>query len=877
MLFRKMLREMRGNLGQFISIFILSFLAIFIYAGFEANVVGSGKAVKDFHEETNIADAWIYSEGFTEENLENVRDLDSVDKAQLRTEIRGTTPQFGGSQVDFYLMDESIILKPYLYDPEKAGKISEDGKSTWVNKLNEKENQPFDAEDEEGVWLNWSFANAWDISVGDEIELEHNGVVFSRIVRGLIMEPEYEYTKAEKDADTNFKNLAYVYMGYDAFPIREYVTKLINSEKITIDTIKEATEGDNEELNKLEDRLAEYGMTLDDVDKDMLLTMLDNMSDEDLMRLVPYTTMLVTFSEQAKENAAEKIKEEKSGLSEALYYEEALAEALDDNYAVMIDSSAVIGIDRVRSELEQHDTFSYTFAIIFLIVALLVISTTMSRLVEKQRTQIGTMNAIGMKRWKIALHYMSYSFFVALLGAALGLVAGPLLVGEMIVEMLMEWYMIPNVVAGFSYKFYIVAAVVVATCVLASFFSCRKLLKVPPAAALRPAAPRKARRILAERLPIWKKFSFSTQYNLRDVTRAPMRCIMGIVGTMVGTVLVIYAFGCYLLVDDIVEWNFDKLMNYDYQMVLTEDESADYFDGIAEDVDGELIMSDYIELAAKPHATALEKSKQSITVIEGKGLQNVTDEKTQVTSLTPGKVAITSRLAKKMGVGVGDKIYWHIYSKNDWYESEIGLINRTPETAGITMLREDLEATGCEYIPTSIVTKMDVMDYTYEEKDGKTSGVKGISAVYNIDEIKESFVEGYSVINYLFYMMMAFSIITVVVVLYNSGNLSFHERLKEFATLKVMGLSTGKIRRILNQENIWFAILGILLGIPLGKPSLIAMMNSNGDNFDYYVDVPVYLYILSAAFILIVAVLVSRMFSKKIKKLDMVETLKGME
>ena len=114
MLYRKMLREMRGNLGQFISVLILSFLATFIYAGFESNVVGSGKAVNEFHEKTNIADAWIYSEGFKEENLDQVNELSFVKDAQFRTEIRGTTADYEGAQLDIYLMDESTILKPYV-------------------------------------------------------------------------------------------------------------------------------------------------------------------------------------------------------------------------------------------------------------------------------------------------------------------------------------------------------------------------------------------------------------------------------------------------------------------------------------------------------------------------------------------------------------------------------------------------------------------------------------------------------------------------------------------------------------------------------------------------------------------------------------------
>ena len=857
MLYRKMLREMRGNLGQFISVLILSFLATFIYAGFESNVVGSGKAINEFHEKTNIADAWIYSEGFKEENLDQVKELSFVKDAQFRTEIRGTTVDYEGAQLDIYLMDESNILKPYVFKGTKEEN----------EKLQVSDSVEFDGDDKDGVWLNGSFAKEWDIAVGDKIKLEYNGIKFERTVRGLIMEPEYEYTKAEKDSDINFKTLAYVYMSYKAFPIREYAESKVKSGKINARELK-SSDAFKDKIEDIEKKLAEYGMTIDDIDEDMLLERLDKMSDEELLRLIPYSTMLVTLTDEAKSDARATIKEEKSNISEVLFYEKQISDAIDKNYAVMVDKESIVGIQRVADELKQHDTFSYAFAFIFLVIAILVISTTMSRLVERQRTQIGTMNAIGMKRYKIAIHYMSYSFFVSLIGAVAGLIAGPRVVGKLLVNMLFEWYMIPDVKVGSNALFYVVTAVTVLTCVLASYISCKKLLRVPPAAALRPAAPKKAKRILAEKLPIWEKLSFSTQYNLRDVSRSPLRAVMGIVGTAVGMVLVLYAFGCYFLVDDIVDWNFNKIQNYSYQMALSEDKDVKYFDEICDAVDGEMIMTDQIELAKEPHAASMDRFKQTITVIEGKGLQNITDEKTVITSMVQGKVAITSRLAKQMGVTVGDKIYWHIYSKNEWYESEIGLINRTPETAGITILRDDFEKTGCEYVPTAILSRKNLKAY-----DGKD----GISGVYDMEKIKEVFIKGYDVIKYLFYMMMLFSVITVVVVLYNAGNLSFHERLKEFATLKVLGFSSKKIRKTLNQENIWFAVIGIIAGSPLGRPTLTAMMNSNGDNFDYYIHLPVYLYVLSAVFVLAVAIIVSLMFSKKIKTLDMVGSLKGME
>jgi putative ABC transport system permease protein len=117
----------------------------------------------------------------------------------------------------------------------------------------------------------------------------------------------------------------------------------------------------------------------------------------------------------------------------------------------------------------------------------------------------------------------------------------------------------------------------------------------------------------------------------------------------------------------------------------------------------------------------------------------------------------------------------------------------------------------------------------------------------------------------------------VVAVLYNTGNLSFHERLKEFATLKVLGFSSKKIRSLITRQNAVLSVIGIILGAPFGKPMLEAMMNSNGENFDYYATVTPVNYLLAGLTVLIVSMAVSLMFTKKIRRLDMVESLKGAE
>ena len=143
--------------------------------------------------------------------------------------------------------------------------------------------------------------------------------------------------------------------------------------------------------------------------------------------------------------------------------------------------------------------------------------------------------------------------------------------------------------------------------------------------------------------------------------------------------------------------------------------------------------------------------------------------------------------------------------------------------------------------------------------------------------MEESYKTSMAMVSVMVWMMLGFSIILIVVVLYNSGSLSFHEREKELATLKVMGMRSKRIRHLMTVQNIWLSLIGLLLGIPFGNVSLNAMMNSNGENFDYALSLPIGGYVVSGALVLLVSMLVSFMFSKRIRTLDMVDVLKGTE
>ena len=552
----------------------------------------------------------------------------------------------------------------------------------------------------------------------------------------------------------------------------------------------------------------------------------------------------------------------------SLKYEDDIAKALDDNYAFLADRNSIRGWYQLSDELSQHDSFSYIFSFVFVAIALLVIITTMKRMITQQRTQIGTLNALGMKKRKIMFHYLSYSFVLSATGCALGIILGIYTFGRLMVNMFSQFYTLPDWQPGFSYKSIIVAAVLVLICTGTSYFSCSQILKIHPSEALRPAAAKSAKPCVFEKLPFWDKLNFNARYNLRDISRSKMRAFMGVFGTCMGMMIMELGLGAYDTVDYVREWYFHDIQNYEYQVILNDSCTIEQAEELKEENDGELVAMEAVSIAAKDHPTSDGIISCKLAVTEGEQLYCVSDTELKTKPIPRGTVALTMKQARKLGLSEGDNVYWKTATGDKWNESKIGLISRHPNITGITMMREDYEKAGMTFRPVMMVS---------EDNCEKAADNKCVSAVHSMTDLIEAFDKMMEIMNLLVYFMVLFSVLLIVIVLYNSGNLSFNEREKEFATLKVLGFKSGAIRKLLSTQNLWLSIIGCICGLPLGRVPLQAMMDSNGDAVDW----PCYLapstYIISAAFVMTVSVLVSFLFSRRIKKIDMVEVLKGME
>ena len=765
MLIKKMFRDMKKNWFPFVSILILSYLALFLYTGMSCSNIGIRQLRSEYHKETNLADIWIYGMDMTDDICGKIDAISDVDDSQLRMKLTAESTE--GYQIDLYAEKENNITVPYNMD-----------------------GADFDAGAQQGIWLNSRYAKAHDINVGDMFTIKWNGIEISQEIKGFIMSPEYEYYKAPEDVEPDFSHMGYAYMSYDSL------------KQILGDTMPS------------------------------------------------YNQIVVTI-----------------GNANASEVENDITAAIDDNYSQIFDQSNFNGLTAFDSELSQHDMFAYAFPIIFILIAILTIITTMGRIINNQRTQIGTMKALGIKRHKIIIHYIMFSLVVSAVGCIVGVITGPIVMGPVFNDFMPESYSMPKWGYSYSIKFYIVALAIVVICAFASYINCRKLINLNTVEILYARAPKDAKNCLFEKLPFWKRFKFATKYNLRDMARAKIRSIIVVIGIGCGTILILCALGCNDTMDGMKSWMFDDLMKYDSSIRISTLTPKEEYTKIAEDEDGELLMSSSVEVRSD---NGKETAKTGLTVPQSDKLYTITDTNKKVCGLKDDEIYITENFAKEHGIKTGDELEIRTSGENEWKKVKVTGLIKNPNNQGIVMLESTLEKIGIDFVPTTIITSKSVDENKYENSDYVIS----VSSKSDMVKSWESNIEIFDVIIMIF---VSFSFVLVFIVLQNAATLSFNERRKEFATLKVMGVKHTDLKKILRAQNLWLTIVGILAGMPFAIYVLRLMFETNGGDVDYVAEITPLTYIISAMITYIVSLIINTVLSRKVRKIDMAESMKAAE
>ena len=546
-------------------------------------------------------------------------------------------------------------------------------------------------------------------------------------------------------------------------------------------------------------------------------------------------------------------------------FKSALEEKLGQKaYVQYVDRDNNVGIKTLQDEISQHQMFSGIFPAIFVLVSLLTLVTTMSRVISAQRMQIGTLKAMGYSNKSIVLHYLSYGFVLSLTGSVIGLIIGPLTIPYLFYPTMSSTYSLPRWGPSWDISFFIVAGLMVVSSVLISYISVKGISDENPAETIMPKAPKLVSSGLIERTKIWKRFSFNERWNYRDAKRNKTRAIMSVFGVFACALLVMSAFGMVDSINDVEDWQYNQIYNFNSKLILEENITDSQLDHILDETGGEGIREEAIELKYKGI-----KKTGTLTVMNDSEYYKVTDANRNYISLDPKGVAISDKMAEVLGLKVGDKVRWHVAGNPKWIDSEITETYSIPFGQGLIMSPKTFDKEGGD-------------DYNYSSnvvltKENVSKNYTGVSSITTMDDIRS----GWSIMTEPMDMMVSvlttFAIVLAVVVLYNLGLLSFTEIQRELATLKVLGFNSKSLRRLLLTQNLWFSTIGFILAIPGAYILMAIMMGSTGD--EYCFPINIYLWNFVASFLITfgLSVLVNLAFSRKIKKVNMVESLKSNE
>lgn len=516
-----------------------------------------------------------------------------------------------------------------------------------------------------------------------------------------------------------------------------------------------------------------------------------------------------------------------------------------------------------HGEVEEGQTMGAVLPVLFLAIAVLTMITTMHRIAAKEKTQIGTLKALGYKNKRILSHYSSYAFAIGIVGAALGIGVG---YGIAYIIMnpsgMMGTYMdLPYWKLHMPLFCVAVMIAVLFALTLIGFLSVKSMLRGTAADALRPYAPKKMKNLAIEKTKAWKKFSFGTRWNLRDVMRHKSRTLMSLIGIIGCTVLMAGALGMNDTMNAFLTDYYDKAMNYSSRIYVSS-ASEETVAEIAEKYAADASASVSVEIGDKGVSLDIYDIKHDKV--------RFLDKKGALVPLRNDGAYLCRRIADEYKLKAGDTFTVSPYGTDKEYTLKVnGVIYSSSESVAIT--NAYAEACGVTGYKTDSLYTSAVKNVLLDDELTKNFEIQ------DKQSIVESFETFTSLLNLSVTVLIAAAIVLGVVVLYNLGVMSYTERYREMATLKVVGFKDKKIAGLLIGQNMWVTVIGVMLGLPLAAGTLGYLVKELASEYEMRVVMGWKTFLISTLLTFCVSLVVSLFVAKKNKKIDMVEALKGAE
>lgn len=789
MLKKKMIRDIKQNLSQFITIFLMVFIGVMAYSGIESYMTGMKQTADNFYGEYNLQDLNVMGL-LSKENIDTIKQIKNVNNAEGKLNVSAVLEDNNDITISMNFIEENKISKFYIV-----------------------EGKEFDA-NTKGTWVDNFFAQENNLKIGDVLKIKYDGYVFEEEIVGLINVPDHVYdVKDESQLYPDHKAFGFAYASVNE--LEEYIQKQV---------------------------MKEMNITSTSIFKQYM----KNFNYKDYIK---YNYIMVDV------DGEEKVNEVKNNIEEKI------------KNVVLVDIKDTPSYSQYQGEIEEGETYIGVFSGLFLFIALLSVITTMTRVVKKQRVQIGTLKALGFKQNKIILHYIGYSFWISLVASIAGIFAGRYFIGNVFIGMEMSFFQIPNGVPVIKNDSYIVAALVVLCVSFVTYLATRKILKEKTAETLRNEIPKvKNNSLNITTVGLFKKMSFSTKWNIRDMFRNKARTITGIVGVTTCAMLIVCAVGMLNSMNYFIDLQFNKLFNFDYKLSLKSDISNEALKELTDKYGENTSESLYIEIKNENG----DKDSNNIFVTDSKEYVRFVDNKDNFIEVNSDDgLYVTYKLAKTKGYKIGDEIKWHISGDNKYYTSKIVGFNKDPQNQNVTMTRKYLESLDIEYKPDSIYTNTDLSN---------VKEINNVDVISNIEELKEGMSSMLETMQTMIVLIIFIAVVLGAVIIYNLGILSYSEKQYQFATLKVLGFKDKQIRKIFIKQNNIISVIAIILGLPAGFYLTDWLFKTAiKDSYDFGAHINIETYIFAAIGTFVISYIVSKLLAKKVKKIDMVTSLKGNE
>ena len=585
------------------------------------------------------------------------------------------------------------------------------------------------------------------------------------------------------------------------------------------------------------------------------------------------------------EKAKKKLDDAKDKLDEA-------QEKIDDmeiGNAYALSRKENAGYSSFDSNSSIVSNIAKIFPLFFFLIAALVCMTTMTRMVDEQRTQIGVLKALGYSNAQIVGKYMFYSGSAAFLGTLLGFFVGCKVFPAVIWHAYTMMYDFSDTVDYIiNYKLGLVCLAVALLCSMgATWVSIAADFKVPPAELIRPKTPPAGKRILLERIrPLWNRISFLYKVSIRNIFRDKKRFLMMVIGVSGCTALLIAGIGIRATISKVADYQFDEISLYDITVIfsknMTDDRQKDFMEELQADND---IAADNVRFLHRGEVTAVIGDKTTdITCVatDAEGFDDFVDLHTgdqHIGYPGPGEIVIVKKTSHDYGIGVGDKVklrdgYREMEAKivgvadNYVYDS----LYMTPETYREGFGKEpDIKAAFINF-------EEDAEEDAIRNASADAAGYENTAAVQTNLDVRENVSKMMKSLNAIVYVVILSAALLAFIVLYNLTNINITERLREIATIKVLGFYQLEVSQYVFRENLFLTAAAAIAGIPMGDWLLKFVIDNIVLSMIYFeprhgpYDIPI-----AVALTFVFAFLVNLAMQKRLRDVSMTESLKSIE